>query len=93
MIQHTKRLLWRLLAVIGLVLAVIGAVLACHAPQCALLLCCCQPGLQARGWLRLEAWLLDHANLGPVYSPLASAWGGVAQTKVLACSMMAVARS
>jgi len=85
-IQRTKQLLWRLLAVIGLLLALIGAVLPVMPTVPFLLLAAWAAG---KGWPELEAWLLAHS----VYGPSIRAWrehGAVPRkAKWLACSMMA----
>jgi uncharacterized membrane protein YbaN (DUF454 family) len=56
------RLLWRALAVLSLLLAVIGAALPVMPTVPFLLLAAWAAG---KGWPRLEAWLLDHAHFGP----------------------------
>lgn len=57
-----KRLLWRLLAVLFLLLGVIGAFLPVMPTVPFLILAAWAGG---RGWPALEAWLLDHPAWGP----------------------------
>ncbi|WP_457390125.1 YbaN family protein [Roseateles sp. P5_E1] len=56
------RLLWRALAVLGLVLAMIGVVLPVLPTVPFLLLAAWAAG---KGWPALENWLLNHAHFGP----------------------------
>ncbi|KQY79411.1 YbaN family protein [Pelomonas sp. Root1444] len=56
------QLLWRALAVLSLVLAVIGAVLPVMPTVPFLLVAAWAAG---KGWPRLETWLLNHAHFGP----------------------------
>lgn len=56
------RLLWRALAVLSLLLAVIGTALPVMPTVPFLLLAAWAAG---KGWPRLETWLLDHAHFGP----------------------------
>ncbi|WP_457446238.1 YbaN family protein [Roseateles sp. P5_E4] len=56
------RLLWRALAVLSLVLAMIGVVLPVLPTVPFLLLAAWAAG---KGWPALETWLLNHAHFGP----------------------------
>lgn len=56
------RLLWRALAVLSLVLALIGVALPVMPTVPFLLLAAWAAG---KGWPRLETWLLEHAHFGP----------------------------
>lgn len=60
--QAAARLLWRALAVLSLVLAVIGAVLPVLPTVPFLILAAWAGG---KGWPALETWLLNHAHFGP----------------------------
>lgn len=60
--QAAARLLWRALAVLALALGAIGAVLPVLPTVPFLILAAWAGG---KGWPALEAWLLDHAHLGP----------------------------
>ena len=55
-------LMWRALAVVGLLLAVLGAVLPLLPAVPFLLLAAWAAG---KGWPALEIWLLNHAHFGP----------------------------
>lgn len=57
-----RRLLWRLLAILALLLGVIGAFLPVMPTVPFLILAAWAGG---RGWPALEAWLLGHAVWGP----------------------------
>jgi uncharacterized membrane protein YbaN (DUF454 family) len=56
------QLLWRALAVLGLVLALIGLVLPVMPSVPFLLVAAWAAG---KGWPRLETWLLNHTHFGP----------------------------
>ena len=56
------RMLWRALAVLGVLLAVIGAVLPVM-PSVPFLILAAWAG--GKGWPALETWLLNHAHFGP----------------------------
>lgn len=56
------RLLWRALAVLSLLLAVIGTALPVMPTVPFLLMAAWAAG---KGWPRLEAWMLEHAHFGP----------------------------
>ncbi|PTT80386.1 DUF454 domain-containing protein [Pelomonas sp. HMWF004] len=60
--QAAGRLLWRALAVLSLVLAVVGAVLPVLPTVPFLILAAWAGG---KGWPALEAWLLNHPHYGP----------------------------
>lgn len=60
--EAATRLLWRALAVLGVVLAVIGAVLPVM-PTVPFLIMAAWAG--GKGWPALETWLLNHAQFGP----------------------------
>lgn len=60
--KAAARLLWRSLAVVMLMLAVLGVVLPVM-PTVPFLLVAAWAG--GKGWPALEAWLLDHAHFGP----------------------------
>ncbi len=62
MLQHTKTILWRTLALICLALGVIGLLLPV-VPTVPFLLAAAWAG--GKGWPALEAWLLAHPALGP----------------------------
>lgn len=61
MLRHTKILLWRLLAVISLILGVIGAFLPIM-PTVPFVLLAAWAG--ERGWPQLERYLLNHPRYG-----------------------------
>jgi uncharacterized membrane protein YbaN (DUF454 family) len=56
------QLLWRALAVLGVLLALIGLVLPVMPTVPFLLVAAWAAG---KGWPRLETWLLNHAHFGP----------------------------
>lgn len=60
--QAAARLLWRALAVVSVLLALLGAVLPVM-PTVPFLIMAAWAG--GKGWPALEAWLLDHAHFGP----------------------------
>lgn len=60
--QAAARLLWRALAVLSLLLAVIGVVLPVLPTVPFLILAAWAGG---KGWPALEHWLLNHAHFGP----------------------------
>ena len=60
--QAAARLLWRVLAVVSVALAVIGAVLPVL-PTVPFLIMAAWAG--GKGWPALETWLLNHAHFGP----------------------------
>lgn len=60
--QAAARLMWRAVAVLALVLAALGAVLPVL-PTVPFLIMAAWAG--GKGWPALEAWLLNHAHLGP----------------------------
>jgi uncharacterized protein len=62
MIQHTKTLLWRALALVCMALGVIGLLLPV-VPTVPFLLAAAWAG--GKGWPALEAWLLAHPQFGP----------------------------
>jgi uncharacterized protein len=85
MIEQTKILLWRALALLGLLLGVIGALLPVVPTVPFLLMAAWAAG---KGWPALEARLLNH----PVYGPPIQQWRAnravSRKVKVLACTMM-----
>ncbi len=86
MIEQTKILLWRALAVMAIVLGLIGVVLPVM-PTVPFILVAAWAG--SKGWPALEAWLLAH----PLFGPQIRQWrehGAVSRkAKILACTMMA----
>jgi uncharacterized protein len=62
MLQHTKTILWRALALLFMVLALIGLLLPV-VPSVPFLLAAAWAG--GKGWPALEAWLLAHRTFGP----------------------------
>ncbi len=60
--KAAARLLWRALAVLSVVLAVIGAVLPVM-PTVPFLIMAAWAG--GKGWPALETWLLNHTHFGP----------------------------
>lgn len=62
MLQNTRTLLWRSLAVLALALGAIGALLPV-VPTVPFLLVAVWAA--SRGWPQLEAWILEHERFGP----------------------------
>lgn len=60
--KAAARLLWRVLAVLAVALAIIGAVLPVLPTVPFLILAAWAGG---KGWPALETWLLNHAQFGP----------------------------
>ena len=85
MIQRSKQLLWRLLAVVGLILAIIGAVLPVMPTVPFLLLSAWAAG---RGWPALEAYMLAHPQWGPPIRQWREHGAVSRKAKWLACTMM-----
>ncbi len=85
MIEPTRRLLWRLLALLGLVLAIIGSVLPVMPTVPFLLLSAWAAG---KGWPRLEVWMLAHPTWGPHIRQWRERGAVSRKAKVLACTMM-----
>ena len=85
MIQRSKQLLWRLLAVVGLILAIVGAVLPVMPTVPFLLLSAWAAG---RGWPALETYMLNHAKWGPPIRQWREHGAVSRKAKWLACSMM-----
>lgn len=85
MIQRSKQLLWRLLAVAGLILAIVGAVLPVMPTVPFLLLSAWAAG---RGWPALETCMLNHATWGPPIRQWREHGAVSRKAKWLACSMM-----
>lgn len=85
MIQRSKQLLWRLLAVVGLILAIIGAVLPVLPTVPFLLLSAWAAG---RGWPALEAYMLAHPQWGPPIRQWREHGAVSRKAKWLACTMM-----
>lgn len=86
MIEPTRRLLWRLLAILGLVLAIIGSVLPVMPTVPFLLVAAWAAG---KGWPQLEVWMLAHPTWGPHIRHWRENGAVPRKAKVLACTMMA----
>jgi uncharacterized protein len=85
MIEQTKILLWRALAVLGILLGLIGVVLPVM-PTVPFMLMAAWAA--SKGWPELEAWLLAH----PLFGAQIRQWrehGAVSRRiKIVACLMM-----
>lgn len=86
MIRHTRRLLWRLLALFALALGFIGLFLPVMPTVPFVLLAAWAAG---RGWPQLEAWMLDHPRYGPPIRHWREQGAVPRKAKWLACTMMA----
>jgi len=81
------RLLWRALAVLCLVLAVVGAFLPVL-PTVPFLIAAAWAG--GHGWPALERWLLDHPRFGPTLRQWRSSGAVPRRAKLVAIGMMTV---
>jgi uncharacterized protein len=86
MIELTKILLWRTLAVLCIALGVIGVVLPVM-PTVPFLLVAAWAG--SKGWPALEAWLLAHPAFGPQIRQWREHRAVSRRVKIVACTMMA----
>jgi len=85
--ERVAKLLWRVLALVFLALALIGAFLPVL-PTVPFLIAAAWAG--GRGWPALEAWLLAHPRFGPHIHHWRRAGAVPRRAKVAAISMMSV---
>ena len=86
MLEPTRIFLWRCLAVLGLVLAVVGAVLPVLPTVPFLLMAAWAAG---KGWPALEARMLAHPTWGPPIRQWREHGAVPRRAKILAVTMMA----